>query len=73
MTATSKVVEWNHRDLGLSDGRIVEMYRLMLMARRVDDRMWALQRQGRADFVLGASGHEAIQVGSVMALDREKD
>jgi 2-oxoisovalerate dehydrogenase E1 component len=52
---------------------MIEMYRLMLMARRVDDRMWALQRQGRADFVLGASGHEAIQVGSVFALDREKD
>ncbi len=65
--------ERNHRDLGLSDDQMVEMYRLMLMARRVDDRMWALQRQGRADFVLGASGHEAIQVGSVFALDREKD
>lgn len=49
------------------------MYRLMLMARRVDDRMWALQRQGRAAFVLGSSGHEAIQVASVFALDKEKD
>ena len=63
----------DHRALGLSDGEIVEMYRLMLMARRVDDRMWALQRQGRAAFVLGASGHEAIQVASVFALDRSKD
>jgi len=63
----------DHRLLGLSDGQIVEMYRLMLMARRVDDRMWALQRQGRAAFVLGASGHEAIQVASVFALDRSKD
>ena len=63
----------DHRALGLSDERIVEMYRVMLMARRVDDRMWALQRQGRAAFVLGASGHEAIQVASVFALDRSKD
>ena len=45
----------------------------MLMARRVDDRMWALQRQGRAAFVLGSSGHEAIQVASVFALDKTKD
>jgi 2-oxoisovalerate dehydrogenase E1 component len=73
MIETSQPVKWNHRDLGLDDEQIVEMYRVMLMARRVDDRMWALQRQGRADFVLGASGHEAIQVGSVFALDREKD
>ena len=64
---------FNHRSLGLDDDRLIEMYRLMLMARRVDDRMWALQRQGRAAFVLGSSGHEAIQVASVFALDREKD
>lgn len=62
-----------HRQLGLADDQVVEMYRLMLMARRVDDRMWALQRQGRAAFVLGSSGHEAIQVGSAFALDRDKD
>ncbi len=63
----------SHRDVGLGDDQIVEMYRLMLLTRRVDDRMWALQRQGRAAFVLGASGHEAIQVGSVFALDTERD
>ena len=66
-------IQLDHRDLGLSDDQVIEMYRLMLMARRVDDRMWALQRQGRAAFVLGSSGHEAIQVASVFALDKEKD
>jgi 2-oxoisovalerate dehydrogenase E1 component len=49
------------------------MYRFMLLARRVDDRMFALNRQGRAPFVVGSSGHEAIQVASAMALQREKD
>ncbi len=63
----------NHRSLGLSDSEVLDMYRLMLTARRMDDRMWALQRQGRAAFVLGSSGHEAIQVASVFALDRERD
>ena len=62
-----------HRSLGLSDEQIVEMYRLMLLTRRVDDRMFALQRQGRAAFVLGSSGHEAIQVASVFALNKDKD
>ncbi len=66
-------MELNHHNLGLRDAEVIEMYRLMLMARRIDDRMWALQRQGRADFVLGASGHEAIQIASVFALDKEKD
>jgi 2-oxoisovalerate dehydrogenase E1 component len=63
----------SHLDHGLTDEQAVEMYRLMLLARRVDDRMWALQRQGRAAFVLGSSGHEAIQVASVFALDTERD
>jgi 2-oxoisovalerate dehydrogenase E1 component len=63
----------DHRGLGLTDEEVVEMYRLMLLTRRVDDRMFALQRQGRAAFVLGSSGHEAVQVASVFALDREKD
>ena len=62
-----------HRSLGLTDDQVVEMYRLMLITRRVDDRMFALQRQGRAAFVLGSSGHEAVQVASLFALDIEHD
>ena len=38
-----------------------------------DDRMFALNRQGRAPFVVGSSGHEAIQVASVGPLDAERD
>ena len=63
----------NHRDLGLSDEQVLTMYRTMLEARRVDDRMWALNRQGRAPFVVSSSGHEAAQIGSVMALDPDTD
>ncbi len=63
----------HHHDLGLSDQQMIEMYRLMLLARRVDDRMFALNRQGRVPFVVGSSGHEAVQVASVFALDRERD
>ena len=62
-----------HRDLGLTDSQMLEMYRLMLEARRVDDRMFALNRQGRAPFVVGSSGHEAVQVASAFALDRGRD
>lgn len=62
-----------HGELGLTDAQVVEMYRLMLLARRVDDRMFALQRQGRAPFVVGSSGHEAVQVASVFTLDKTRD
>ena len=57
----------DHESLGLEDKQVLEMYRLMALARRMDDRMWALNRQGRAPFVVGSSGHEAIQVASAMA------
>ncbi|HSO49966.1 MAG TPA: thiamine pyrophosphate-dependent dehydrogenase E1 component subunit alpha, partial [Acidimicrobiia bacterium] len=58
----------SHQDLGLTDDQMIEIYRLMLTARRIDDRMFALQRQGRAPFVVGSSGHEAVQVASAYAL-----
>ena len=63
----------NHRDLGLSDEQVLAMYRTMLEARRVDDRMWALNRQGRAPFVVSASGHEGAQVASIMAMNPDTD
>jgi 2-oxoisovalerate dehydrogenase E1 component len=65
--------EVHHRDLGLSDEDAIRMYRTMRLARKVDDRMFALNRQGRVPFVVGSSGHEAIQVASAMALDPTLD
>jgi len=63
----------DHTALGLSDDRVVEMYRMMLLARKLDDRMWALNRQGRVPFVVSVSGHEASQVGAAFALDPQRD
>jgi 2-oxoisovalerate dehydrogenase E1 component len=63
----------DHRQLGLSDETVLHMYRTMVLARRIDDRMWALNRQGRAPFVVSSSGHEAAQVGTALALDRRHD
>ena len=57
-----------HRELGLSDERALEIYRLMVLARVVEDRMWILSRQGKAHFVLTSRGHEAAQIGSALAL-----
>ncbi|MDX1691039.1 MAG: thiamine pyrophosphate-dependent enzyme [Acidimicrobiia bacterium] len=63
----------DHLELGLKDDDLLEMYRLMVLARRLDDRMWALNRQGRAPFVVSSSGHEATQVGTAYALDVSRD
>ena len=49
------------------------MYRTMVLTRHLDDRTWALNRQGRAPFVVSASGHEGTQIGAGYALDRSVD
>ena len=59
----------NHHDIGLDDEKLIDMYRTMLLARNLDDRMWKLSRQGLAAFVVSASGHEAAQVGVAFAVD----
>ncbi len=63
----------DHTALGLSDDDLLELYRKMLLARRLDERMWALNRQGRVPFVVSVSGHEATQVGAAYAIDPSKD
>jgi 2-oxoisovalerate dehydrogenase E1 component alpha subunit len=65
--------EDRHTDLGLKEEDLLEMYRFMLLARYCDERQWALNRQGKAPFVVPVSGHEAAQVGSAWAFERGKD
>jgi 2-oxoisovalerate dehydrogenase E1 component alpha subunit len=49
------------------------MYRTMLLARALDERMAQINRAGRAPFVPSCRGHEAAQVGAVFALRRGED
>ncbi|MFN2526617.1 MAG: thiamine pyrophosphate-dependent dehydrogenase E1 component subunit alpha [Actinomycetota bacterium] len=62
-----------HSELGLKEEDLLEMYRFMVLARMCDDRQWALNRQGKAPFVVPVSGHEAAQIGSIWAFERGKD
>ncbi len=52
----------------LDDETLVEMYRLMRLARHFDERAVSLQRQGRMGTYPPLSGQEASQVGSALAL-----
>ena len=62
-----------HRRIGLSDEQLLEMHRYMVTARLLDERMWALNRQGKVPFVVSGAGHEACQVGAAFALERGTD
>ncbi|HET9613665.1 MAG TPA: thiamine pyrophosphate-dependent dehydrogenase E1 component subunit alpha [Candidatus Limnocylindrales bacterium] len=60
-------------DLGLTPADLLEMYRLVALARAVDERMWILNRAGRIPFVISGQGHEGAQVGIAWALEKGKD
>lgn len=62
-----------HISLGLTDEDVLEMYETMLLARKIDERMWLLNRAGKIPFVVSCQGHEAAQVGAAYALDRKVD
>ena len=56
----------------LDDALLQRMYRAMRLARRFDERMLTLQRQGKIGTFAPVSGQEASQVGAMAAL-REED
>lgn len=46
------------------EGRLLEAFRWMTLGRKLDERMLALQRQGRIGFYGPATGQEAVSVGA---------
>ena len=62
-----------HEALGLTNEDVLNMYETMLLARKIDERMWLLNRSGKIPFVISCQGQEAAQVGAAFALDKEKD
>ncbi|NGP43623.1 thiamine pyrophosphate-dependent dehydrogenase E1 component subunit alpha [Bacillaceae bacterium SIJ1] len=62
-----------HRSLGLTDEDVIQMYKTMLLARKVDNRTWLLNRAGKIGFVISCKGHEGAQVGAAFALQPGTD
>ncbi|HEX7225844.1 MAG TPA: thiamine pyrophosphate-dependent dehydrogenase E1 component subunit alpha [Candidatus Limnocylindria bacterium] len=62
-----------HADLGLSDDDVLAMYRAMLLARAVDERMWLMQRAGKIAFIISGQGHEGAQVACAWPMRKGQD
>jgi 2-oxoisovalerate dehydrogenase E1 component alpha subunit len=59
--------------VGLPDDDLVAMYRMVALARALDERMWILNRAGRIPFVISGQGHEGAQVAIAWPLTKGHD
>jgi 2-oxoisovalerate dehydrogenase E1 component len=66
--STARVPKAENADGKLTPQQLIEMYRLMFLSRRVDDREILLKRQQKIFFQISCAGHEALQVGAGLAL-----
>ena len=56
---------------GITSGDLVDYYRKMILVRTVDERVWALNRQGKVPIAASCQGHEAAQLGSLLAAEKD--
>ncbi len=68
---SEKIAEPREFEPELTDLKLVEFYRLMLLTRVFDNQALSLQRQGRVGFYVTSEGEEAAEIGSAMAFDLE--
>lgn len=62
-----------HIEYGLTNEDCINIYETMLLARRLDERMWLLNRAGKIPFVISCQGQEGAQIGAAYAFDTTKD
>ena len=55
---------------GLTGEDLLDIYATMVLVRTLDERVWAMNRQGKAAIVASCQGHEAAQLASIWALRR---
>ncbi len=58
---------------GLKAADLVDFYTRMIQARSLDERIWALNRQGKVPIAASSQGHEAAQLGSLLAAEKDGD
>ncbi len=57
----------------LSGDDLADYYRRMALCRAIDERIWALNRQGKVPIAASSQGHEAAQLGSLLAAEKDGD
>jgi 2-oxoisovalerate dehydrogenase E1 component alpha subunit len=60
-----------HEAPPLEEAALLELYRVMVLTRTLDDRALQLQRQGRIGFYVPSTGQEGSHVGAAFALAKD--
>ena len=56
---------------GMTHDDLLDYYKKMVLVRAVDERIWALNRQGKVPIAASCQGHEAAQLGSLLAAAKD--
>lgn len=58
---------------GITPEDLVDYYHKMVLVRTIDERIWMMNRQGKVPIAASAQGHEAAQLGSLLAAQKDGD
>ena len=56
---------------GMTNDDLVDYFKKLVLVRTVDERIWALNRQGKVPIAASCQGHEAAQLGSLLAAEKD--
>ena len=56
---------------GLTPEDLVDYYRRMITIRTIDERIWMMNRQGKVPIAASGQGHEAAQLGALLAAEKD--
>ncbi|EKU49846.1 thiamine pyrophosphate-dependent dehydrogenase E1 component subunit alpha [Staphylococcus massiliensis] len=60
----------DYKEVGLTESDLKKMYEWMDLGRKLDERMWLLNRAGKIPFVISCQGQEAAQIGMAYAMEQ---
>ncbi|MEC9309371.1 MAG: thiamine pyrophosphate-dependent dehydrogenase E1 component subunit alpha [Chloroflexota bacterium] len=58
---------------GITHEDLIDFYRRMVLVRTIDERIWMMNRQGKVPIAASSQGHEATQLGSLLAAEKDGD
>ena len=56
---------------GITPEDLVDYYRRMVTIRTIDERIWMMNRQGKVPIAASGQGHEAAQLGTLLAAEKD--